>query len=150
MSDRFQKILIVDDDPMLAKTLADILRFKHFEVSVAHSGAAALQAIGIVTEDNDIQEFFTPDCVISDVKMPGMNGVALFRKIGEHFPGLPMVLMTAYTEEHLLQESINEGVLKVFTKPLSIPHLLSLLEEGRGDEQNRSNTPSTIQGTRSS
>jgi CheY-like chemotaxis protein len=130
MKSRFRKILIVDDDPLLAKTLADILRFKRYEVCVAHSGAAALQALGAALKEQSVRPPFLADCVISDVKMPGMNGVALFRKIHNCFPSLPMVLMTAYTEEHLLQEALDEGVLEVMIKPLNIPRLLTLLEGG--------------------
>ena len=128
MSARFQKILIVDDDPMLAKTLADILRFKRFDVCVASSAEDALHML-MKGGDAKPQTPFSPDCIISDIKMPGMNGVTLAQKITESFPDLPVVLMTAYTEEHILQEGLKKGVLAVLTKPLDIPYLLYLLGE---------------------
>ena len=126
----FRKILIVDDDLMSAKTLGDILRFKYYDVCVVHSASAALHALGILEMYDGHHALFSPDCIISDVKMPGMNGVVLCQKVREYFPDLSIMLMTAYTEKQLLQEGLNEGVLAVLTKPLDIPHLLTLLQGG--------------------
>lgn len=110
-------ILIVDDNEMMAKTLQDIFRLKGFQTDVAHSGSEALAKI----------ESSTFDCVLSDIKMPNISGVELFRAIKAHQPGLPVVLMTAYTTDKLIDEGLTEGVIAVLTKPLDIKLLLEFL-----------------------
>ena len=120
-------ILLVDDDPMMVKTLADILTFKGYQVETAHSALRALEILENAASANNKHRRCTLDCVISDVKMPGMNGVELFRRIHARFPDLSVMLMTAYSEENLLQTALTEGVVEVLTKPLNIPRLLDLL-----------------------
>ena len=108
-------ILVVDDDPSMAKTLVDIFRVKGYEAEAAHSGPEALTKVA--------ERHF--DCVLSDVKMPGINGVELYRAIKARRPDLPVVLMTAYSTDRLVQEGLEEGVIAALTKPLDINALLS-------------------------
>jgi CheY-like chemotaxis protein len=120
-------LLIVDDDPLMVKTLADILTIKGYQVETAHSALLALEALGNEASGENEHRQCALDCVISDVKMPGMNGVELFRRIHARFPELPVILMTAYAEEDLLQHARQDGVVAVLPKPLKIPRLLGLL-----------------------
>lgn len=108
-------ILVVDDDSSMAKTLVDIFRAKGHEAEAAHSGSKALEK---VTEGHF-------DCVLSDVKMPGINGVELYRAIKARQPNLLVVLMTAYSSDKLVEEGLEEGVIAALTKPLDINSLLS-------------------------
>ncbi|MBN1488151.1 MAG: response regulator, partial [Anaerolineae bacterium] len=64
-------ILVVDDDIMMAKTLHDILKLKGYNVEVAHSGVEALKKVAETSFD----------CVLSDIKMPEIDGIGLFRAI---------------------------------------------------------------------
>lgn len=73
------------------------------------------------------------DFVLSDIKMPGLNGVELCRAISASQPRLPVALMTAYSSHHLVRQGRQEGVLSVLSKPLDLDRLLrlcSLLERG--------------------
>ena len=108
-------ILIVDDDKRMAKTLVDILRVKGFEAEAVHSGAEALDKIE--------EGYF--DCVLTDIKMPGINGVELYREIKAKLPDLPVVLMTAYSSDKLVEKGLKEGAIASLTKPLDINSLLS-------------------------
>lgn len=108
------RILVVDDNEMMVKTLRDIFRLKGFEVEIAYSGAEALEKV----ESNPF------DCVISDIKMPGLNGVELYRAIKARQPELPVILITAYADDELVKEGLEEGVIAVLTKPLDL-NLLS-------------------------
>lgn len=79
-------VLIVDDDPDLSETLARLLgRFGH-KCLVAASGAEAISLIDTVS----------PNLVVTDLHMPGMDGVAVARRAREKNPPIPVVLMTAY------------------------------------------------------
>lgn len=111
------RILIVDDDPRMVSTLADILIWQGYRVATACSVAEALErASG--------QPF---DCAISDIRMPGMDGVALYQALRALWPDLPMILMTAYAAEELVQTSRQLGVLGVLDKPLKIKQVLDFL-----------------------
>jgi CheY-like chemotaxis protein len=111
------RILIVDDEHNLRITLAANLELEGFEVVEADSAEAALALI-------ERQKF---DLVLSDVRMPGMNGVELFRHIHRLDPDLPVILMTAFALEGLVQEALREGVFTLLPKPFEIGHLVAAL-----------------------
>ena len=107
-------ILVVDDDHMMARTLVDILMVKGHEAEAVYSGPEALEKVA--------RDCF--DCVLTDIKMPGGNGVELYRAIKARQPDLPVVLMTAYSTDRLVEEGLEEGAIAALTKPLNINHLL--------------------------
>ncbi len=109
------RILIVDDDRRMTRTLTDILTLSGHEVVEAWSGPDAL-------EKSRTMNF---DCVLTDIKMPDMDGVELQRQIRAAQPGLPVVLMTAYAADDLLRRGLDEGVAGVLDKPLNINQLLN-------------------------
>ena len=115
------RILVVDDDRRLARTLVDILTVKGHQAQAAYSGPEALD---IVKQ----QQF---DCVLTDIRMPEMNGVELHRAIREAQPQVPVVLMTAYSSDKLVQEGLEQGALATMTKPLDINSLLGFLSSLR-------------------
>lgn len=105
------RILVVDDEPGVLETLiANLELDDRFEVVGAESAAQALQ---LVEKDRF-------DVVLSDVRMPGMNGVELFRALAQTRPGMPVVLMTAFALEGLVQQAIREGVFTVLPKPANV------------------------------
>jgi len=109
------RILVVDDDRRMAKTLVNIFQVKGYQAEAAHSGPEALEKVA--------GERF--DCVLTDIKMPEMNGVELYRAIKARQPDLTVVLMTAYSTDRLVNEGLEEGAVAVLTKPLDINTLLS-------------------------
>jgi DNA-binding NtrC family response regulator len=106
--------LIVDDDRRIAKTLVDILRVKGFQPDSANSGPEALEKI----QENHY------DCILTDIKMPGMNGVELYREVQNIKPEIPVVFMTAYAADEIIAAGLDEGVIATLTKPLDINLLL--------------------------
>ena len=108
------RILIVDDDRRMTHTLSDILTLQGYTVSEAWSGPIALEKVKA--------EFF--DCVLTDVRMPGMNGVELHRELQKLRPDLLVVLMTAYASENLLQQGLAQGAAGTLEKPLDLNILL--------------------------
>jgi CheY-like chemotaxis protein len=109
-------ILVVDDDPSMADTLADILDVKGFEVHAANSGAEALQ----------ILRAHPVDIMLTDVRMPDMNGVELYRETRKTHPNLTTFLMTAYAADDIIQKGMAEGIKTVFNKPVDINLLVSM------------------------
>jgi two-component system response regulator HydG len=112
-------ILIVDDDPGMTETLADILTDIGHDVAVAGNG---YQAIEMIKEKKY-------DIAFIDIKMPGINGVETFQKM-KQFANLPkVVMMTAYSVEDLVEKSWEEGAYTVVYKPLDIKKLVNLIEK---------------------
>ncbi|NOQ21391.1 MAG: response regulator [Candidatus Aegiribacteria sp.] len=107
-------ILIVDDDQRMAKTLTDIFKVKGYKADIAHSAEEALERLSETHYD----------CIISDIKMPEVNGVELYRAVKKNHPDMPVVLMTAYSHDILVKDGLEEGAVAVLTKPLNINALL--------------------------
>jgi CheY-like chemotaxis protein len=115
-------ILVVDDSPSMATTLVDILNIKGFEVYAAQSGAEALE----------ILREHAVDILLTDVKMPDMNGVELYREARKIYPNLTTFLMTAYAADGIIQQGMAEGIRTVLNKPLNIDFLLTLFSVTMG------------------
>lgn len=111
------RVLVVDDDKRMVKTISDILKVKGYETAGAYAGEEALEKVKSVL----------PDCVLMDIKMPGVNGLDVLKKIKDVFPELPVLLMSAYTTEEQVVEARRAGAEAVLTKPIDIQGLLSFL-----------------------
>ncbi len=107
-------ILIVDDDQRMTHTLADILAITGHQSVEAKSAA---EALALVRKNRF-------DCVLTDVRMPDMDGTALYQSLHQEQPGLPVILMTAYSSDETINKGLEEGVAGVFEKPLNLSHLL--------------------------
>jgi CheY-like chemotaxis protein len=114
-------ILVVDDNPAMAETLADILELKGFTVHAAASGAEALEFL----------QKQPVDILLTDVKMPGMNGLELYRETRKLYPRLITIFMTAYSADELIQQGLAEGVKTILDKPLDMDFLVILLSAHR-------------------
>lgn len=110
-------VLLVDDDPHMVRTLELILKLRGYEVLVAHSGEEALA----------LAKSRAINCVVSDIRMPGMDGVELYRAIKARRTNTPVVLMTAYSADALVDQGLEEGAAAVLTKPVDIDELLGLI-----------------------
>jgi DNA-binding NtrC family response regulator len=112
------RVLVVDDEVSLRLTLAANLELEGFSVVEAESAEQALERL-------ETREF---DLVVSGIRMPGMHGVDLFRRIRERWPSLPVVLMSAFAVEQLVDEAVQEGVYTVLSKPFDVAGVLELLK----------------------
>ncbi len=122
MRDIPRRVLVVDDDRMMVRTLCDILQRAGWETVGAYSGE---EATGHVAQSS-----FT--VVLMDVRMGGITGVDALRAMRERRPTLPVVLMTAYASAILLEQATAWGAARVLNKPVPINELLQLLA-GIGD-----------------
>jgi DNA-binding NtrC family response regulator len=112
-------ILVVDDNQDLLNTFAMILKRRGFSVQTATDGAAAIDKF-------KEQDF---DVTLMDIVMPEMNGVDASRKMKEINPEAPIILMTAYSDEELLQTARDQGVRQIIHKPIRIDQLIQLIIE---------------------
>ncbi len=115
------KVLIVDDDIEMCKSLSDILSLRGYEVFFTHSGFAAIERV----------KKSPPDVVLMDIKMPVMDGVAAFKQIKAISVQTKVIMMTAYSVEDLIKEALREGAFGVIYKPLDIDKCIKLIEQAK-------------------
>ncbi len=113
------RVLVVDDDEGMVATLRDILGVAGYQVDVAYSGQDAIDRVR--------QQ--APDCILMDIRMPGLNGVEAFREIKRLAPESFVIFMTAYAASTLVEDARREGAVEVVPKPLDLERVLSLIEE---------------------
>jgi DNA-binding response OmpR family regulator len=116
---KLQRVLVVDDERLIAETVTAILNDNGFEAVEAHNGEEALEAA----------RKFRPDIVLSDVLMPKMSGVELGIKIRLEFPGTRIFLFSgqAATSE-LMRKAQDDGyTFELFPKPIHPEELIAKL-----------------------
>ena len=118
-----KRVLVVDDEPANVRMLRYVLSHKGYETAEATDGLQALELLA--------QSRF--DLVISDVRMPRMDGVALARHIVYSEPITPIFLMTAYHFD--TRDDISALNVPCFGKPFSFDELLSQIEKVLGEER---------------
>jgi DNA-binding NtrC family response regulator len=107
------RVLVVDDEWSMAKTLVDVLKFKGFRAEAAFSGPQALEMM--------VGGRF--NCVLTDIRMPDVNGVELLKAMRAMQPTVQVVLMSAYAASDLIREGLRAGAMAAFVKPLDIGFL---------------------------
>lgn len=112
------KLLLVDDDPSLLRLLTLRLEGEGYQVISADSAEAALPLL----MKNSV------DVVLSDLRMPGLDGMSLFDEIAKRYPGLPVVLMTAHGSIPEAVAATQRGVFGFLTKPLNTNELRDILQ----------------------
>ncbi len=113
------RILVVDDDPDICDNLRDILSDLGYQVDTAHDGPSALALLGRRPYD----------IALLDLKMPGMDGLALYREIKKRRAGTVSLLVTAFAGAATAEEAISAGAWKVLPKPVDFPKLLKFVKQ---------------------
>lgn len=103
-------ILIVDDQPGIRLLLKALFKQASYRTKLASTGEEALRSI----------EQEQPDCMILDLKMPKMDGVALLQNLRARNIHIPTFIMTAYENTKQIEEVEKLGVIKSFIKPFDI------------------------------
>jgi two-component system response regulator GlrR len=111
-------LLLVDDDPDLLRLLSIRLKANSYDVTAVESGQRALGSIAASR----------PDLVLTDLRMDGMDGMALFQQIQAAYPGLPVVILTAHGTIPEAVAAVKSGVFGYLTKPYDAGELLSQIE----------------------
>lgn len=124
-----RKLLIVDDQIGIRMLLLEVFSTEGYETFQAANGTKALQ---IVKES-------VPDLVLLDMKIPGMDGLEILKRIKQMHKDIKVIMMTAYGELEMINEAKESGALMHFTKPFDIDELRLVV-----NEQLRNDKPSPV------
>jgi DNA-binding NtrC family response regulator len=119
------RILVVDDEPQVAETLLDILVHEGLQVEVAENGR---QALDLLMNGHRF------DLIITDMKMPEMDGLELLRHVRQLKENLPVIVLTGYATVENGLEAIREGVFNYISKPFSVRLLMNVVHEALKDK----------------
>jgi CheY-like chemotaxis protein len=119
-------ILIVDDEPDVAELFRQRFRREAREgtyvLHFAASGAEALERLSHTIEPQLI-------VILSDINMPGMDGLALLQEIKARWPDLPVMMVTAYGDDERRRRAGELGAFEFLTKPVDFDHLKAQLRQ---------------------
>ena len=122
-----RRVLVVDDDPTIRASLSEALGADGFQVTIADSGEAAL---GMLQQAS-------PDVVLSDVRMDGMDGLALLRLLRERAASVDVVMMTAFDDMPTIATAMRDGAAEFLTKPLDLHEVRAVLKRVFEDRRSR-------------
>ncbi|MDH3759920.1 MAG: response regulator [Gammaproteobacteria bacterium] len=118
---RFSTIWIIDDDQSMRWVLEKTLVNNGYQVTAFESGSVALASFKRVSMEG------RPNLVITDVRMPGINGFELMKQIKNISPQTPIIVMTAYTDLDTTLQTFQEGAFEYLPKPFDIDDALELV-----------------------
>jgi two-component system response regulator (stage 0 sporulation protein F) len=119
-----KKILIVDDQNGIRILLMEVFSNEGYDAYQASSGKLALEIVKRVT----------PDLVLLDMKIPGMDGLDILRHIKAMDASMKVIMMTAYGELDMIKEATDLGAIMHFTKPFDIDELRLAVNMQLGNE----------------
>lgn len=108
-----KKLLIIDDQLGIRLLLSEVFKKEGYDTYQAANG---IEALALIRENE-------PDLVLLDMKIPGMDGLEILRRIRSVWTSLKVIMMTAYGELDMIQEARDLGALKHFTKPFDIDEI---------------------------
>ena len=126
------RILIVDDEPLTRQSLYEILKYEGYSVNTANDGR---EALGVIEKQK-------PSVIITDLKMPGLDGLSLLKEIRNKDKNIAVVLITAFGTIENAVEAMKEGAFDYVTKPILDSEIKLIIQritqQQRLIEENRS------------
>ena len=107
-------ILVVDDDPQCSSQLAELLRCQGYQAVGVTSGTEALRVV---------EEQGPPGLILLDLIMPDMSGMEVLSIMRERHPNVPICVITALCDEHVLRLAFRLGAFDCMTKPMDMDYL---------------------------
>ncbi|MBU0720510.1 response regulator [bacterium] len=111
-------VMVVEDDKELREILSRILSR---EVRTLHSYSQSSEALHAIKTSR-------PDLIITDIKMPGMSGLEMIEIIKKLYADIPVIVVSAFSEQEYFIKAIEAKVSHFLTKPVDIPKLITMIE----------------------
>jgi DNA-binding NtrC family response regulator len=129
-----RRVLVVDDDPTILDSVAEILEEDGIAVTTAEDGARALELLGGAA----------PDVILSDVRMPGVDGLTLLQQVRARRPESDVVMMTAFDDMETVVTAMRGGAVEFLVKPLDLTQLRTTIRRVFEDRQSRSQARAAV------
>jgi excisionase family DNA binding protein len=117
------RVLVVDDEASIRDLLSKTLALAEYDVDLAPDGRTALERLRLVPYD----------LLITDLKMPGVDGLAVIREARRMKADIPVIIITGYSSEASAIEAVNLGVAGYLTKPFRVPRVLAAAAKALGE-----------------
>jgi excisionase family DNA binding protein len=117
------RVLVVDDEASIRDLLSKTLALAEYDVDLAPDGRSALDRLRVIPYD----------LLITDLKMPGVDGLAVIREARRLKTDLPVLIITGYSTEASAIEAVNLGVSGYLTKPFRVPRVLAAAAKALGE-----------------
>jgi excisionase family DNA binding protein len=117
------RVLIVDDEAAIRDLLSKTLALAEYDVDLAPDGRTALERLRIIPYD----------LLITDLKMPGIDGLAVIREARRLKADIPVIIITGFSTEASAIEAVNLGVSGYLTKPFRVPRVLAAAAKALGE-----------------
>ena len=117
------RILVVDDEETIRELLSKTLALADYEVDVAPDGKTGIDRMRIIPYD----------LLITDLRMPGVDGLTVIREARRLKTDIPVIIVTGYSTEASAIEAINLGVQGYLTKPFRVPRVLAAAAKALGE-----------------
>jgi CheY-like chemotaxis protein len=127
-------VLVVDDDQRIVNLLQETLEASGYQTVAALGGPEAMRQLTA----------HTVDAVITDIKMPGWDGITLLERIKESWPELPVIMITAYADQDIRQRAKTGGASGFLAKPFRIGDLQATLGEAISAAKSQSGQPQRL------
>ncbi|HEY9061813.1 MAG TPA: response regulator transcription factor [Pseudobacteroides sp.] len=114
------KVFIVDDDPAIVRGLKNIINWEEYGLNIPETAYSGLEAWKLI-------ESSTPDILITDIKMPCIDGLELIRRVKQIKPCTHFIVLSGYDDFEYLKESIKLGIENYILKPVNVEELTSTL-----------------------
>ena len=119
MSNSIKKVFIVDDDKSIRWVLEKALTKNNYKVYLYENTENM-----ILDLDN-----IKPNVIISDIRMPGINGIEMLEKIKREYPHIPIIIMTAFSDIDTTVSSLKKGAYDYITKPFDINETIQIVDK---------------------
>ena len=116
------RVIIADDENRIVKMLAASIPWTKLGLSIASFASDGMEALRLAEEKK-------ADIIITDIRMPGLNGLELCEKLHEANPNIQIILISGYADFSYAQRAIQLGVLGYCLKPVDIQYLQKLLRQ---------------------
>jgi excisionase family DNA binding protein len=117
------RVLVADDEPSIRELLSKTLGLAEYDVTTAADGRSAMEYLRNAAYD----------LLITDVRMPGVDGLTLIREAKRMKPGLPVIIITGFSNESTAIDAVNLGVAGYLTKPFRVPQVLAAAARALGE-----------------
>lgn len=114
------RVMIIDDEPIIRKGIRNIINWKQFDCEVCAEASDG-------EEGKNLIEDFRPDILLTDIRMPGTDGLAMIRAVKDLVPHSKIIILTGYRDFDYVQEAIKLGVFDFVLKPTKIEELTAVL-----------------------